>query len=94
MNVLPSDSHNRMLHAQHAIHQDTETSFGVLVDRVLGMEHAVVRSLGKTFKVVRSLQQDYRRHEALSGATILCDGNVALILDVSGVERLAFGAVQ
>jgi two-component system, chemotaxis family, sensor kinase CheA len=68
--------------------------FGILVDRVLGLDQAVVKPLAKTFDVVRTLDHRYRKLEAVSGATILADGNVALILDVSGIERMAFGAVQ
>jgi two-component system, chemotaxis family, sensor kinase CheA len=68
--------------------------FGILVDRVLGMDQAVVKPLQKAFGVVSSLDHSYRKVEAVSGATILGDGNIALILDVPGIERMAFGQVQ
>lgn len=68
--------------------------FGVLVDRVLGMDQTVVKPLHKTFGIVRTLDRHYRKLEAVSGATILGDGNVALILDVTGIERMAFGELQ
>lgn len=43
--------------------------------------------------VIKSLEQNYQRVEGISGATILGDGTVALIIDVPGVVRLA-GADQ
>lgn len=68
--------------------------FGVMVDRVLGLEQTVVKPLRQAFSVVSSLDHNYRKLEAVSGATILGDGNIALILDIAGVERMAFGALQ
>ena len=38
--------------------------------------------------VIKSLEQNYKRIEGVSGATILGDGTVALIVDVPGVVRL------
>ncbi len=38
--------------------------------------------------VIKSLEQNYKRVEGISGATILGDGTVALIIDVPGVVRL------
>jgi two-component system, chemotaxis family, sensor kinase CheA len=68
--------------------------FGILVDRVLGMEQAVVKPLKKAFSVVKSLDQSFDRPDGIAGATILGDGHVALILDVPGIEQMAFGALQ
>ncbi|WP_426700457.1 chemotaxis protein CheA [Rhodanobacter sp. Col0626] len=51
---------------------------GLLVDDLLGQQQAVVKSL----------EAHYRRVQGISGATILSDGSVALIVDVSGVVRL------
>jgi len=47
------------------------TRFGFAVDGVIGQHQTVIKSLGKA----------YRDVEGLSGATILGDGTVALILD-------------
>lgn len=52
---------------------------GLLVDDLLGQQQAVVKSL----------EAHYQRVEGISGATILSDGSVALIVDVSGVVRLS-----
>jgi two-component system chemotaxis sensor kinase CheA len=46
--------------------------FGFVVDKVIGQHQTVLKSLGKIYKNV----------EGISGATILGDGTVALILDV------------
>jgi two-component system chemotaxis sensor kinase CheA len=37
---------------------------------------------------VKSLEANYRRVDGISGATILADGSVALIVDVAGLIRL------
>ena len=39
--------------------------------------------------VIKSLETNYRRIPGISGATILGDGRVALILDVPGLIRVA-----
>ena len=51
---------------------------GLLVDDLLGQQQAVVKSL----------EAHYQRVQGISGATILSDGSVALIVDVSGVVRM------
>ncbi len=53
---------------------------------------AVEELLGQSQVVIKSLETHYRRVEGLSGATILGDGHVALILDVAGLLRLAGSA--
>lgn len=52
---------------------------GLFVDELLGPQQVVVKSL----------EANYRRVEGVSGATILGDGSVALILDVPGLVRLS-----
>ncbi len=52
---------------------------GLVVDRVVGSHQTVIQSLGRF----------YRGIEVLSGATIMGDGRVALILDLRGVIRVA-----
>lgn len=39
--------------------------------------------------VIKSLEKNYKRIEGISGATILGDGTVALIIDAAGVVKLA-----
>jgi len=51
----------------------------VLVDELTGQQQVVIKSV----------EQNYRKVEAISGATILGDGQVALILDVPGLAKLA-----
>jgi len=51
--------------------------FALLVDRLVG-QHQVV---------VKNLETNYRKVSGISGATILGDGNVALIIDVAAVQR-------
>ncbi|WP_291272264.1 chemotaxis protein CheW [Geothrix sp.] len=52
---------------------------------------AVDELLGQQQVVIKSLETHYRRVEGVSGATILGDGRVALILDVPGLLRLEAG---
>jgi two-component system chemotaxis sensor kinase CheA len=49
----------------------------LLVDRLIGKQEVVIKSLGELLK----------RHEALAGATILGDGRVGLILDVGALIK-------
>jgi two-component system chemotaxis sensor kinase CheA len=55
--------------------------FGFVVDRVVGDHHTVIKKLGHL----------YRHVDEVSGATILGDGRVALILDV---DKLAAAAIR
>ncbi|WP_257570678.1 chemotaxis protein CheA [Streptomyces sp. NP160] len=57
--------------------------FGLVVDRVLNTEEIVVKALGNQLKAVG----------LFSGATILGDGAVALILDVQSLARRALRGV-
>ena len=53
------------------------TRFALLVDHLVG-QHQVV---------VKNLETNYRKVPGISAATILGDGNVALIIDVAAVQR-------
>jgi len=53
--------------------------FGIAIEEVLDREDIVVKPLGEYFEEL----------SFFSGATILGDGDIALILDVSGLARLA-----
>ncbi|MCB1746411.1 MAG: chemotaxis protein CheA [Gammaproteobacteria bacterium] len=51
---------------------------GIFVDELLGQQQVVIKSL----------ETNYRRVEGISGATILGDGTVAMILDAGGLIAL------
>jgi two-component system chemotaxis sensor kinase CheA len=57
------------------------TPVGFVVDQVIGQHQSVIKSLGRMYREVRGI----------SGATILGDGSVALILDIN---QLAYRAEQ
>lgn len=60
----------------------TETDghrFGLLVDDVLGQQQVVVKSI----------ERNYKKVEAIMGATILGDGRVAFIMDIAELQRIA-----
>lgn len=64
---------------------DGESTIGLIVDQLIGMQEAVLKSLEKNFRPVRGL----------SGASILGDGRVSLILDVDAlIDIAARGAVR
>lgn len=51
---------------------------GLFIDELIGQQQAVVKSL----------EANFRRVNGISGATILSDGSVALIVDVLGLVRM------
>jgi len=56
-----------------------EKRLGLVVDELIGSQEIVVKSIGSYIGQI----------EGVSGATILGDGSVALILDVTGIFKLA-----
>ncbi|MBI5813978.1 MAG: chemotaxis protein CheA [Nitrospinae bacterium] len=58
--------------------ESDEREYGFMVDDLLGQQQVVIKSLGKRFKGLGGI----------SGGTILGDGRVGLILDVSGVVAM------
>lgn len=52
---------------------------GLFIDDLLGQQQVVIKSL----------EANYRKVDGVSGATILGDGSVALILDIPGLVRLS-----
>ncbi len=57
----------------------SDISVGLVVDRVVGEYQAVLKPLGKAFKIL----------DFVSGAAILGDGTIALVLDTTRVIRQA-----
>lgn len=53
------------------------TKVGIVFDSVIGEYQAVLKPLGKL----------YRKHEIITGASILGDGNVALVLDTNKIIK-------
>lgn len=53
--------------------------FALLVDKILGRQQIVIKSLGRALRNLASV----------SGSAVLGDGTVGLILDVDGIRRLA-----
>ena len=58
--------------------EDGDDRIGLVVDHVLGNHQTVIQSLGRM----------YRSNKVTTGATIMGDGRVALILDLAGMRRL------
>ncbi len=68
----PDDSHSKRI---VVVVQNGETTIGLLVDELIGMQEVVLKSLEKNFRSI----------SGLSGASILGDGRVSLILDLDAV---------
>lgn len=80
--VLGVESDRSDGHVLIAVLQADGKRFGLVIDRVLSTEEIVVKPLGSRLKSVGTY----------SGATILGDGRVALILDVQALARRALTA--
>ncbi len=73
-------SQKRSPETEHVVITDVNGSnFGIVVDQVIGGHQTVIKSLGKAYKDAKGL----------SGATIMPDGTVALILDVHRLIDMA-----
>jgi two-component system chemotaxis sensor kinase CheA len=80
--VLGVESDRSDGHVLIAVLQAEGKRFGLVIDRVLSTEEIVVKPLGARLKALGTY----------SGATILGDGRVALILDVQALARRALTA--
>lgn len=60
-----------------------EKKFGLLVEKLIGQEEVVIKSLGSYLGTI----------EGIAGATIMGDGRVTLILDVAGIANLSVHSV-
>jgi len=78
-NIKPSDAINR---EQIVITRMNEHKVGFVVDKVIGTQQTVIKSLNRVFQKVK----------LFSGATILGNGRVALILDV--IQLIKDGEIQ
>jgi two-component system chemotaxis sensor kinase CheA len=69
---------------------DPTESLLVIVEN--GREHVALlvdELVGQHQVVIKSLEVNYRRVDGVSGATIMGDGRVALILDIPGLVGMA-----
>jgi two-component system, chemotaxis family, sensor kinase CheA len=79
-NLFGVEPRSRFLHEGLIVVAEGEgRRIGLFVDELLGQQQVVIKSL----------QTNYRRVPGVSGATILGDGSVALILDLPGILRAA-----
>lgn len=78
---------------RHIVVVETEKRrFGLVVDAVLGMSQAVIKPLDQSYQLVERMEEAFFRPRSISGAAILGDGNVGIILDVHGLESSVFEA--
>jgi two-component system chemotaxis sensor kinase CheA len=79
MRELFSFKEKKMKDEQIIVVDSPEGRFGMVVDKVIGGHQTVIKSLGPLFQGV----------ECISGATILGDGGIALIMDVMKIMKTA-----
>ena len=56
----------------------------LMVDDIIGQQQVVIKSL----------ERNYKQILGISGATVLGDGRISLILDIFGLEKIAFGHLE
>ena len=66
------------------VETETEGRVAIVVDELLGQRQVVLKSL----------EANFQRVDGVSGATILGDGRVALILDIPALQSLGSGGVS
>jgi two-component system chemotaxis sensor kinase CheA len=66
------------------VETDTGSVIGIVVDNLLGERQVVIKSM----------EENFRRIEGASAATILGDGQVALILEVNGIHGMYRAATR
>jgi two-component system chemotaxis sensor kinase CheA len=57
----------------------SHTYYGIVIDELLGQQQIVIKSI----------EQNFEHVEGIAGATVLGDGTVALIIDVTGLVHLS-----
>ena len=84
---MPLLSVHELFNVQHSL-ADDDLGLAVVIEadgRKLALR--VDRLIGQQQVVVKSLESNYRRVQGISGATILGDGSVALIIDAGALLR-------
>ncbi|APS98753.1 chemotaxis protein CheA [Borreliella mayonii] len=71
-------SSEKSLNEQVVVVSTNSGKMGIVVDEVLGQHQTVIKALGKI----------YSRVEGVSGATILGDGSLALVVDIDAITKL------
>ncbi|AYE36427.1 chemotaxis protein CheA [Borrelia turcica IST7] len=70
---------NEKSYSEHVVVVNTNSGkIGIVVDQVLGQHQTVIKALGKV----------YSRVEGVSGATILGDGSLALVIDIDTITKI------
>ena len=75
---VPNATHDPSKGLVVMVESDSGSSFGLVVDELLGQQQVVIKSL----------EANYDPIEGISAATILGNGQVCLILDLDGLEAM------
>jgi two-component system chemotaxis sensor kinase CheA len=81
---------HRLFHAKAEVSQVCDAL--VVIVEHQGRKYGLVvdELIGQLQVVMKSLESNYQRVDGISGATILGDGRIAMIIDIAGLMRLAF----
>jgi two-component system chemotaxis sensor kinase CheA len=80
---------HRIFHCPNAVHEPSRGLVVIVEDQGKKLCILVDDLLGQMQVVMKSIETNYRKVEGVSAATILGDGQVAFVLDVPGLSRLA-----
>jgi two-component system chemotaxis sensor kinase CheA len=80
---IPADN-KEVVNALLVVVEADGQKIGLLVDDLLAQQQVVIKSLN----------DNYQQVEGISGATILGDGSVAMILDIPGMIEMALKSAQ
>ena len=79
---------HQMMHVDHAVTNPTKGIVVLLESSKRRFAIQVDSLLGQQQVVIKSLEQHYRKVPGISGATIMGDGRVAMILDADAIADL------
>jgi len=79
-----STEHTKINNALLVVVEADGQKVGLMVDHLLAQQQVVIKSL----------KENYQQVIGISGATILGDGSVAMILDIPGMIQMAMGHAQ
>jgi two-component system, chemotaxis family, sensor kinase CheA len=92
--TIPLVNLRQLLNMGHA-QPDSSHKFVVIVSTSFREVGLIVDGLmGEREVVIKSIESSYQSYDGFSGATILGDGRVSLIVDVSGLLRLMKNAPE
>ncbi len=92
--LIPLFRISRLLDIRNAIERPTEALAMIVEDQGQRVALLVDRLVGQQQVVIKSMGEGLGKIEGISGGAIMADGRVGLILDISGIVRIASGVAE